>query len=61
MTTMLISTVLTFILIAAVALVLWANVDAFRRRLTLWQWRRACARQRLRCDVSRLTRGRRAA
>jgi len=54
--------VLSFILVTAVVgLVLWASADALRRRLTLWRWRRACARQRLRFDVSRLTRSRRAA
>ena len=49
------------VIVVVMSLMLWASADALRRRMTLRRWRRAQARQRLRCDVSRLTRNHRAA
>jgi hypothetical protein len=49
------------VVVGLVAVLLWGSADAIHRRVSLWRWRRACARRRLRCDVARLMRHRRAA
>jgi hypothetical protein len=44
-----------------IGLTVWACADAIGRGISLWRWRHAYGRQRLRGDVSRMARGRRAA